>query len=290
MSKIALGTAQFGMSYGIANKYGKLKLQDIKKIIEFAKKKKIDLIDTAISYKNSEKTIGKIGILDFKIVSKLPYLPKKEILDINSWVREQIKLSLIRLRVKSLCGILIHNSQDLNGEIGKRIIDTLHNLKSKGIVEKIGISIYDPNEFEKFKKLINFDIIQAPLNILDRRILDSGLLSKFYKTNVEFHARSVFLQGLLLMSKQDRPSKFNKWSNLWKLWHEWLNDNKIKPLEAAIRYVLSIKEVSKVIVGVESKDQLKQILEASNGKLPNIPNELAMNDINLLNPSNWSKI
>ena len=220
----------------------------------------------------------------------MPYLPKKEILDINSWVREQIKLSLIRLRVKSLCGILIHNSQDLNGEIGKRIIDTLHNLKSKGIVEKIGISIYDPNEFEKFKKLINFDIIQAPLNILDRRILDSGLLSKFYKTNVEFHARSVFLQGLLLMSKQDRPSKFNKWSNLWKLWHEWLNDNKIKPLEAAIRYVLSIKEVSKVIVGVESKDQLKQILEASNGKLPNIPNELAMNDINLLNPSNWSKI
>jgi aryl-alcohol dehydrogenase-like predicted oxidoreductase len=74
------------------------------------------------------------------------------------------------------------------------------------------------------------------------------------------------------------------------LWHEWLIDNKITALEAATRYALSLKEISKVIVGVESKEQLKKIVLASNGNLPSIPRELYTNDVNLLNPSNWKKL
>ena len=89
------------------------------------------------------------------------------------------------------------------------------------------------------------------------------------------------------MFERNRPSKFKRWSVLWKIWHEWLNDNQITALEATIRYAVSIPEISKVLVGVDTQDQLKEIIVASDGVLPNIPTELFTNDADLLNPSNW---
>ena len=286
MNKLALGTAQFGMSYGIANQHGKIKLENIKDIIKTAREKNIDLVDTAIVYGDSEKIIGKIGILEFKFVTKLPPLPKIEVTNISFWVEEQIKLSLKRIGIKSLYGLLIHRAADLVGTKGEKIVNALNNLKSRGLVKKIGVSIYDPSELEKLTKQINVDIVQAPLNIIDQRLINSGWLSKLYKADVEVHIRSVFLQGLLLMSEQNRPRKFNRWKNLWKMWHE----NRITSLEATLRYALSIKEISKVIVGVDSKNQLEQIVISSDGILPKIPLELCTNDVNLLNPSNWNKL
>jgi len=94
----------------------------------------------------------------------------------------------------------------------------------------------------------------------------------------------------LLMSEQNRPDKFNRWSGLWRIWREWLNDNQITALEAAIRHAISMPEISKVLVGVDNVDQLKEIVTASSGVLPNIPDEMFTNDIDLLNPSNWSAL
>ena len=289
MNKLALGTVQFGLKYGIANKIGQIRFEDVKKILQFARNVNIDLIDTAISYGDSEKVIGDVSIKDFKFVSKLPALPKSDV-NISSWIEDEIQFSLKRLGIQSLYGFLIHRSEDLLGNSGKKIVNALNKLKSKGIVKKIGVSIYEPSELEKLTGLIELDIVQAPLNIIDQRLLSSGWLSKLYKNNIEVHTRSVFLQGLLLMSWQKRSFRFSRWNNLWKIWHEWLNDNQITALEATIRYALSIKEVSKVIVGVDSEEQLRQIILASDGKLPPIPSELAIDDISLLNPSNWDKI
>ena len=289
MSKLALGTVQFGTKYGIANQIGQIRFKDVKKILQFARSVNIDLIDTAISYGDSEKVIGNAGIKDFKFVSKLPALPKTYV-NIRSWVEDEIKLSLKRLGIQSLYGLLIHRSENLIGDSGKEIIEVLNNLKSKGIVKKIGVSIYEPSELEQLTGLMKLDIVQAPISIIDQRLLNSGWLSKLFKNDIEVHIRSIFLQGLLLMSKQKHFSKFNQWSNLWKIWHEWLNDNKITALEATVRYALSIKEISRVIVGVDSKEQLQQIILASDGKVPPIPSKLFVEDTNLLNPSNWNKI
>ena len=290
MKKLALGTAQFGMSYGIANQHGKIKLENIKDIIKIAREKNIDLVDTAIAYGESERIIGKIGILDFKFVTKLPPLPKIDVVNISFWVEEQIKLSLKRLGIQSLYGLLIHRSEDLLGDKGEKIVNALNNLKARGLVKKIGISIYDLSELEKLTNQIKVDIVQAPLNIIDQRLINSGWLSKSYKADVEVHIRSVFLQGLLLMSKQNRPHKFNRWKNLWKKWHEWLNDNKLTALEATIKYALSIPKIKRVIVGVETKKQLKQITDVSGEKLPRIPSELSLEDTDLLCPFNWHKL
>ena len=155
---------------------------------------------------------------------------------------------------------------------------------------KIGVSVYDHIQLQSILDNFDIDLVQLPFNILDRRMIDNGVLATLRSKGVEVHARSVFLQGLLLMSEQNRPDKFNRWSGLWRIWREWLNDNQITALEAAIRHAISMPEISKVLVGVDNVDQLKEIVTASSGVLPNIPDEMFTNDIDLLNPSNWSAL
>ena len=92
------------------------------------------------------------------------------------------------------------------------------------------------------------------------------------------------------MSYKQRHDKFKRWDKLWKKWDEWLNKNNLTSLETSIRYVLSIPEISKVVIGVDSHSQLKEIISAANGKLPEIPNDLFSDDVNLLNPVNWSNL
>ena len=199
MNKLALGTAQFGSSYGIANE-AKVKFSEARQILRFAKNSNIDLIDTAITYSNSEKFIGDSGIKDFNFVSKLPDLPK-DCEDITFWVEQSVKSSLKRLGIPSLYGLLVHRSENLLGDKGKKLVKALKMIKLNGFVKKIGISIYDPSECEEVIKLLRIDIIQAPLNIVDRRLVISGWLSKLHSEEIEIHTRSVFLQGLLLMPR-----------------------------------------------------------------------------------------
>ena len=92
------------------------------------------------------------------------------------------------------------------------------------------------------------------------------------------------------MTEQSRPKQFDRWSNLWKLWHEWLTDNQLTALEATIRHVISTSEISKVLVGVDSTDQLRDIVKATEGKLPAIPKDFFTLDTDLLNPTNWSNL
>ena len=215
MSKLALGTAQFGLDYGIANESGKIKILDAKNILEFARVSKIDLIDTAIGYGDSEKVIGEIGAQEFKIVSKLPPFTEN-LLDIDLWLKNNVQSSLKRLGVKFLYGLLLHRPGDLRGDMGKKLIKALKKIQSQGLIKKIGLSIYDPRELDEFINLIEPDIIQAPLNIIDRRLETSGWLSKLHQSGIEVHTRSTFLQGLLLIPIKKIPSKFDKWNLIWE--------------------------------------------------------------------------
>ena len=290
MRKLALGTAQFVLEYGIANKSGKVHLSEVNKILNLAKKSKIDLIDTAISYGNSEKVIGDIGFKKFNYVSKLPPIPKS-CSDVNFWVEETVKLSLSRLKISSLYGLLVHKPENLSGNIGKKLIKALLTIKSKGLVKKIGVSIYNPSEYEKIIKLLSIDIVQAPLNIVDQRLQVSGLLSELHTQQIEVHTRSTFLQGLLLIPRNKIPKKFNKWSMLWDNWLLQLKKHKLSPIKACLLYPLSIPKIDRVIVGVDSVNQLNEIILNSKFQLKKIDwSSMISSDEKLINPFNWNKL
>ena len=287
--RLALGTAQFGMSYGIANQVGQITLSEAGEIIQFAYDHGIDFLDTAISYGESESCLGQVGIQDFKVVTKIPAIPP-ECNNITEWVGEQVTASMRRLGVKSLYGLLLHRSEDLLGSNGRLLYETLNKLKDAGQVQKLGVSIYSPCELDNIDNIYNIELVQAPFNILDQRLYLSGWLDRLEARNIEVHARSVFLQGLLLMEPYIRPCKFRRWEAFWSEWDEWIEQSGITPLAACIRFTFAFPQISKLIVGIDSRKQLQDILLASEGSPVEVPSWKSEINTDLLTPTNWAKL
>lgn len=289
-SKLALGTVQFGIDYGI-NSGVKVKKNEVINIINCARNNGIDLLDTAQLYGSSEQVLGDVNTQDFNVVSKTRGFDRDVITKkVANYVISDFYQSLKLLKQKSLYALLVHHGEDLLRPGGEMIFNQLKILKDERLVNKIGVSAYIDSQLIKIIERFDIDIIQIPMNILDRRLIDNGLLNKIHSRGIEIHTRSIFLQGLLLMDKKKRPKIFDRWSSLWEIWEEWLTDNKLTPLEATIRYMISIPEISRVLVGVDNKDQFQNIINSIKGKLPSIPKELSTNDVDLLNPGNWKDL
>ncbi len=282
--KLTLGTAQFGLSYGIANTIGQVNPIDVKAILKYASARGICSLDTAIAYGNSEKILGDAGIEGWNVISKLP--------DMQaglgySWLKDEVEASFRRLKLTEIYGLLLHRPGQLLEANGQNLYDSLKRLKQEGLVKKIGISIYDVEELSKYDSIGHFDIVQLPFNLLDRRPIDAEIFKKLSDQGTEIHVRSIFLQGLLLMDANQRPKKFDRWDSIWKCYDNWLKKENINRLEACLGYVLQIPFIDKVIVGVDSLKQLEDIVNVCyKSLLP--PNELFTNDEMLLNPGNWN--
>jgi aryl-alcohol dehydrogenase-like predicted oxidoreductase len=287
INRLALGTVHFGMQYGVSNIGGQVDLKNAGMILKYARDTGINTLDTAIVYGESEQNLGALGVEDWNVISKLPKLScsQENVTDI---VNDFVIGSLERLRIPKLHGLLLHNSNDLLGPHSKSLYQAIADLKRRGLIEKFGISVYDPQDLDRILSIYPLDIVQAPFNVLDRRLATSGWLARLHDMNIEIHIRSVFLQGLLLMEHTKRPVFFKRWDSLWKTWHDWLYDEGLSPLQACLGFVNSYSEVNKIIVGVNSVKQLKQINVALG--LDNVlpPETLISRDVGLINPSNWN--
>lgn len=289
MSRLALGTVQFGLNYGIANPHGQVSFDETEVILDHARKSGIHTLDTAIAYGNSEQRLGVIGIQDWRVVSKLPAIPEG-CRAIDHWVMNAVQGSLERLRIKRLYGLLLHRPQQLMEQDGDQIYCALQKLKDDHLVQKVGVSVYAPEELDALCSRYVFDLVQAPFNLIDQRLVNIGWLSRSSCLGMELHVRSVFLQGLLLMDPNDRPRQFDRWSPTWSKYQAWLGQTGLTPVQACIRFAGSFDEIHRIVVGVDSLYQLKEILQAAAGSLPEVPQELQSFDPDLINPSHWQTL
>jgi aryl-alcohol dehydrogenase-like predicted oxidoreductase/RimJ/RimL family protein N-acetyltransferase len=283
---IALGTAQFGMHYGIANRHGQPGINDIREILAVARDGGIRTIDTAMLYGDSELRLGEAGVRDFDIVTKLGPVPL-DVTNVSEWVKGEVDRSRKRLGVDRLHGLLLHRPGQLLEERGNQLADALQTLRADGITRSIGVSVYDPSELESLQQLGVVDLVQAPFNAVDRRMIPH--LVKLKAGGTEVHTRSAFLQGLLLLRGPARPAAFSRWNSLWSLYESWLDQMRLTPLEANLGYVLSIPDIDRVVIGVESPSQLKEIVNAAMGSPVSPPPGLQSHDAELINPSLWSR-
>lgn len=288
--KLALGTAQFGLHYGVANQAGQVDSLTANSMLDSAVEAGIDTLDTAIAYGNSEELLGKLGVQHFNIVTKLPP-PDDATRPDDSWVRKHLQESLNRLNVNRVDGLLLHRSESLLKPEGIVLYEALRALKAEGLVNRIGISAYSPDEVMAIMDRYAIDLVQVPFNLVDQRLVESGCLAKLKMEGVKIHVRSAFLQGLLLMPPKHRSEKFSTWSHLWSQWHSWLEENSVSALRACLSYPLAFPEIDRVVLGAETVQQLQEIIEAANNpiSLSDLPN-IACHDENLINPSNWSKL
>jgi len=284
-NKIALGTVQFGMDYGISNKRGKIPRDEVFEILKEAFESGIDTLDTAYLYCESETVIGdfiKKYKKQFKVVTKSPDCKIEQIEDL-------FYLSLKKLNIGRVYGYLIHNFQHYKEN--PKIWNILEKLKAENKIQKIGLSLYYPSELEYLlNKKIKIDIIQVPYSIFDRRF--EPFFIELKNRNVEIHVRSVFLQGLVFKNPEELDGYFTKIKEKISS----LNSLSMKyniPIGAlCLNFAILDNSVDRVIVGVDSIKNFKENVSALNylTDVENILQELSQfkeDDENIILPVNW---
>lgn len=283
--KLAIGTVQFGLDYGVSNSAGRTTIDEAGRILARAHTAGVDTLDTAAAYGESEKVLGEIGVSGWRVVSKIPSVPDGA--DAQEWISVNLRQSLTKLGLEKLDGLLLHNADDLLKNQSKEVIAGLQRAKSEGLVEKIGYSIYTPDSLPALTQRLKPDLVQLPLNVLDQRIITSGWLARLAEMGVEVHTRSVFLQGLLLMPQANRPAYFSRWQELWQRWDAYVATQNTSPLAACLGFVKSLTGVSRIVVGVDNLQHLEQLLNAWESTPPLNAEHFACADRDLIEPINW---
>lgn len=275
-NKIVLGTVQFGLQYGV-NSAGRPSEEAVKRILEEAAKGGIATLDTSSAYGNSEEILGKCITTDedFKIVSKYP---KGEIS-----VAEMFNGSLNRLKVNQLYGYLLHHFEVYKNN--PKVWDEFVALKKSGKVQKIGFSLYSPEELEFIlNKKSPFDLIQIPFNILDKKFLP--LMKELHEKGVEIHVRSTFLQGLFFKDRETLPEKLKPMKKYLLQLDDYSKATGLSISEMALNYNLQNPYIDGVLIGVDNVEQLRMNL--SSIKDTPIDIEIDVKEQELLNPVNWN--
>ena len=276
MSKLVLGTVQFGLQYGV-NSAGRPSQKAVKGILEEAAKGGITTLDTSSAYGNSEDVLGESisNPGQFKIVSKYPQgeIPVKEVFE----------GSLKRLKIDKLYGYLLHHFEVY--EENPNIWDDFIKLKESGKVEKIGFSLYWPEELEFILKNGSpFDLIQVPFNIFDKKFLP--YMQELHEKGVEIHVRSTFLQGLFFKDRNALPEKLQPMKKYLLQLDEFSKKSSLSISEIALNYNLQNPYIDGVLIGVDNVEQLQMNLNSVKDTPINI--EIEVKEQELLNPSNWN--
>jgi aryl-alcohol dehydrogenase-like predicted oxidoreductase len=296
-SRLGLGTAQFGLDYGITNLAGLVPETEVGAIVALARAERIAVLDTAALYGVSETVLGRTlgGMPGWRIVTKTAKFG--ELTDAHAArqrLRHDFARSLAELSATSVYGLLIHDADDLLGPHGIVLWDELVRMRSEGVVTKVGTSVYTAQQIETILGRFAPDLIQLPFNAVDQRLARRGILAELHRRGIEIHARSIFLQGLLLAAPHKIDARFGPLRDailgVQAAWRE----AGLTTVEGALATALQQTELTHVIVGVTSREQLRQILAAEK-KASQMAGKFAIerwaiDDDTVLNPADWKRL
>jgi len=284
-NKLALGTVQFGLDYGINNKTGRVKNDEVSRILAKAHQSGIRFLDTAQAYGQSETVLGESlskSTDSFNIITKI----FKE----NSHrLTESLKESHVRLQQKTISGILYHNFDAYT--TNPESISEMYDAKVKGLVGNIGFSLYSPFELDYiFEQKIDFDFVQIPFNIYDRRF--AMYLPKLKEKGITVFCRSAFLQGLTFIEPSDLHPYFTKLKTKQELLHKVAKKYDISIASLCLNFTVAQKGIDYVVIGVDNLSNLELNLQTISelDKVKTIITELDQleeTDEQLLLPYNW---
>lgn len=289
MNKLALGTVQFGLAYGINNPRGEIPQNEVFEILDFAYKADIDTLDTAYSYGSSEEKIGRFiktnpDNRSFNIISKLPG-------DISGEPIRYFQESLKRLNQETMYGYMAHSFDSLINNLA--LNHFFSEIKSKGLVEKIGVSLYYPGEIDiLLDKKIEFDFLQVPYNIFDQRF--EPYFVKLKKLGKQVYTRSAFLQGLVFKDPSDLPKHFVKIKDKLSKLRNIAAFNATSIEAICLNFCLLNNNIDKVVVGVDSRKNLEDLVEVAWSEsdkfdFDKIKFQFREDDEDIILPTKWQK-
>jgi len=259
ISKLALGTVQFGLEYGIANKIGQPSIKEVKKIIDYVQEHGINCFDTAAAYGSSEEVLGKV----LKKTKKAYIISKISSDNFVDNCQKHIDLSLKRLQTKGLYAILLHDSKLLS-QWDKSFDALISNLIDSKKIKYFGVSIYTENDFDNALANDMISIIQIPFNLFDQRALKLNWFEKAKAKNKLIFIRSIYLQGLFFMDKNSLPKKLEKAKQYLNQLHDYCKHLNTSVDKLALSFVNSTAKENIILFGCDSFLQAQENIETFN--------------------------
>lgn len=286
--KVALGSAQWGLQYGIAG-HPKASKNEISKILALAALNNIKVIDTAHQYGNALDILGSLSHIikknKFKIVLKIPKIPE----NVNLWkiqdVKAQIFADFARLKTDYVDTLMVHDASVFLEPGADIIYDMIVNMKYLGFCRQVGVSVYDPNELKIILSRYGLDVVSFPANIMDQRFQNKSV-EYMSALRIEMHARSLFLQGLLLMPHNQAMDKLTwEFQRVFKRIYAKFRGDMLK---ACLSYLRQQYPINYGVIGVHSVEQLSEIIQTYNGinSWYNF-DSFEINDLRVIDPRKW---
>ena len=289
--RLALGTAQLGLDYGITNRSGRPTEREAAQILELALSGGIRTFDTAAAYGKSEEILGQLlsGVPGVGILTKTAPLPEGEITaPMAQQMVDGFRRSLERLRRDRVDALLLHEAGALRRGGAAYLLQALGELREEGLTRAIGASIYESADLPGDEMLAELDLVQGPLSALDQRLISDRSLARLTAKGVAFHARSVFLQGLILAGPEAMPSHIPASREPLDRFEQTRQRAGLSRVAAALAFVLGNSEVELAVVGANSRDELEEILGACAGLGSFEFGSPAPTDSPLLDPRRWN--
>ena len=291
--ELCLGSAQFGLAYGITNYAGQVSEKTVSELLFEAHLKGIRLLDTAMSYGNAEDILGRnLGKqYSFRLISKLPAQVTSSFTsdDVEKWDKS-FHASCQRLSTPFLDTFLLHSPYDLAKPGSKFLEDWLLGLRDQGLVRRLGVSIYSSRDLESINSDL-LDLVQLPLSLFDQRLLDDGTIADLHARGTAIHARSVYLQGLLLLTSSQWPSWIPSEHRCHQQALELLAEQRgCQLIDLALGFARAQTYLEAVVVGVCSLDELQALTTAWVSSSPWLEREWeswAVQDSDILDPRRW---
>ena len=260
ISKFTLGTVQLGMNYGMANATGQPSREQAFEILDAAAAVGIDSLDTAVAYGTSEQVIGEY--LDqsqnrFFVTSKFKVGDEEPEKDLA------LKKSLTEAHLGKVDLYFFHDGQNMI-RYANRLEEPMRRMQEEGFTRYLGASVYEVEEIEAFLEYDWLKGIQVPMNILDDRIVRSGLLAELEKRGVTVFVRSVFLQGLLCMDQV--PEKYEFLAPYVAELRDVAKAEEMSLKELSVSYIRDLPGISSLVLGCETVEQVRQNAELINVK------------------------
>ena len=283
IGKLALGTVQFGIDYGINNSHGQIPRSEAESIVDYAFKHGVSVLDTARSYGHAETAIGEILLLDpsyrnIEVVTKISY-------DSGLSLSQNIAVSCKNLKRNFINTVLFHSFEDY------KLYSESIDIREKLNIKKLGISVYTNAEIERILEDSRIEVIQVPFNLLDNEYQRGEILRLAKSKGKEVHTRSAFLQGLFFRKAKDISSNLIGLLNELKSIQKLCEDYNVSVSDLALQYCLSKDYIDKVIIGVDTLNHLQINIKSCNNVLPQElvteVDKIVTKEVELLNPSNW---
>lgn len=294
--ELCLGTVQFGQDYGIIGQK-KPELSYAVDCLDYATQHDILAIDTAEAYGSAQEVVGAflakqtVPRDSLRISTKFQpnVLDGVRPQDYKKAIEQHLTDSLRTLHTDYVDAYLFHSARYV---FQPEMLEALQVVKEKGLAQRVGVSVYEPEEALSCLESPLVTFTQFPYSVFDHRMRDAGVFTKALQSDCSVDVRSAFIQGLILLDEEQVPELLAEARPIITKLKKLSAQTGLSRVALAMAYVKREQAVSHLVFGVDSLEQLQENIRLFREDIPTdvlaeLDSEFAGIKAEVVMPSLW---